>query len=60
MNETRANFKNQSTQKSKRPRGALPRTTEANPKEQCQAITLRSGREIEKSVDKEEPPMAVP
>ena len=38
-----------------RPQGALPSTTEVNPKEQCQAITLRSGREIEKSVEKEEP-----
>ena len=74
MNETRANFKNQSAQihdlevrvgqladlLTTRPQGAFLSTTEVNPKEQCQAITLRSRREIVKSVEKEEPPMAIP
>ncbi|XP_068649564.1 uncharacterized protein [Aristolochia californica] len=34
-------------------RGAFPSNTEVNPKEQCKAITLRSGREIERSPSKE-------
>ncbi|XP_068666527.1 uncharacterized protein [Aristolochia californica] len=33
--------------------GAFPRNTKVNPKEQCKAITLRSGREIERSPSKE-------
>ena len=41
---------------SERPQGSLPSTTENNPKEQVQAITLRSGRELnqqEKEQDSE-------
>ena len=34
-------------------RGTFPSNTEVNPKEQCKAITLRSGREIERSPSKE-------
>ncbi|XP_068649019.1 uncharacterized protein [Aristolochia californica] len=34
-------------------RGAFPSNTEMNPNEQCKAITLRSGREIERSSSKE-------
>ncbi|XP_065628545.1 uncharacterized protein LOC111994101 [Quercus suber] len=34
-------------------RGTFPSNTEVNPKEQCKAITLRSGREIEMSPSKE-------
>ncbi|XP_068644653.1 uncharacterized protein [Aristolochia californica] len=34
-------------------RGAFPSNIEVNPKEQCKAITLRSGREIERSPSKE-------
>ncbi|XP_057503556.1 uncharacterized protein LOC130787110 [Actinidia eriantha] len=33
--------------------GTFPSNTEVNPKEQCKAITLRSGREIERSPSKE-------
>ncbi|KAJ0967911.1 hypothetical protein J5N97_024828 [Dioscorea zingiberensis] len=32
---------------SERPLGSLPSNTETNPREQCKAITLRSGKEIE-------------
>jgi len=32
-----------------RQQGNLPSTTELNPKEQCKAITLRSGKEVEKT-----------
>ena len=34
-------------------RGTFPSNIEVNPKEQCKAITLRSGREIERSPSKE-------
>ena len=34
-------------------RGTFPSNTEVNPKEQCKAITLRSGREIKSSPSKE-------
>ena len=34
-------------------RRTFPSNTEVNPKEQCKAITLRSGREIERSLSKE-------
>ena len=34
-------------------RGTFPSNTKVNPKEQCKAITLRSGREIERSPSKE-------
>ncbi|XP_050254823.1 uncharacterized protein LOC126700654 [Quercus robur] len=34
-------------------RGTFPSNTEVNPKEQCKAITLRSGREIERTPSKE-------
>ena len=34
-------------------RGTFPSNTELNPKEQCKAITLRNGREIERSPSKE-------
>ena len=33
--------------------GNFPSNTEVNPKEQCKAITLRSGREIKRSPSKE-------
>lgn len=33
-------------------KGTFPSNTEVNPKEQCKAITLRSGREIERSPSK--------
>jgi hypothetical protein len=33
-----------------RQQGTLPSTTEINPKEQCKAITLRSGKEVEQTV----------
>jgi hypothetical protein len=32
-----------------RQQGNLPSTTEINPKEQCKAITLRSGKEVEQT-----------
>ena len=35
-------------------RGKFPSNTEVNPKEQCKAITLRNGKEIE-GARKEEP-----
>ena len=58
MNETRTNFKNQeasnrnlenqigqiSRQLSERPPGTFPSDTITNPREQCKAIELRSGR----------------
>ena len=61
MNETRTNFKNQeasirklenqigqlSRQISERPPGTFPSDTVPNPKEQCKAIQLRSGRLVE-------------
>ena len=31
-------------------KGTFPSNTEVNPKEQCKAITLRSGREIDRSL----------
>ena len=34
-------------------RGTFPSNIEVNPKEQCKAITLRSGREIKRSPSKE-------
>ncbi|XP_030939518.1 uncharacterized protein LOC115964323 [Quercus lobata] len=34
-------------------RGTFPNNTEVNPKEQCKAITLRSGREIKRTPSKE-------
>ena len=61
MADTQTNFQNQATQirnlevqvgqlanmLNGRQQGNLPSTTEVNPKEQCKAITLRSGRELE-------------
>ena len=35
-----------------RPQGALPSTTEVNPKEHCQAIMLKSGKEVEQPIRK--------
>ena len=60
MNETRTNFQNQSAQirnlevqigqlasmLNDRQQGNLPSTTVVNPIEQCKAITLRSGKEL--------------
>ncbi|XP_024025398.1 uncharacterized protein LOC112092750 [Morus notabilis] len=60
MNETRTNFQNQSAQirslevqigqlasmLNDRQQGNLPSTTVVNPTEQCKAITLRSGKEL--------------
>ncbi|KAG9444603.1 hypothetical protein H6P81_015943 [Aristolochia fimbriata] len=40
-----------------RPRGALPSNSEVNPKEQVKAITLRSGKTLEKLQPKEQPDM---
>ena len=39
-----------------RPAGTLPSKTEINPREQCQAITLRSGKEIERAEEKQKTP----
>ena len=61
MTETRTNFQNQAAQIRNleaqigqlanmyggRQQGNLPSNTEVNPKEQCKAITLRSGKELE-------------
>ncbi|XP_062099647.1 uncharacterized protein LOC133805475 [Humulus lupulus] len=54
MTETRSSIRNLETQIGKlatlmanRAQGNLPSTTEVNPKEQCQAITLRSGNKYE-------------
>ncbi|XP_062103934.1 uncharacterized protein LOC133815063 [Humulus lupulus] len=56
MTETRSSIRNLETQVVKlanmlnnRPRGNLPSNTDVNPKEKCQAITLRSGKQIEQS-----------
>ncbi|XP_062080093.1 uncharacterized protein LOC133784817 [Humulus lupulus] len=38
-----------------RPQGNLPSNTEVNPKEQCNAISLRSGKKLEESVKKSIP-----
>ena len=35
-----------------RPQGSLPGNTEANPKEQVKAITLRSEKQLDSDVDK--------
>ena len=61
MADTQTNFQNQAAQirnlevqvgqlanmLNGHQQGNLPSTTEVNPKEQCKAITLRSGRELE-------------
>ncbi|XP_062100069.1 uncharacterized protein LOC133805939 [Humulus lupulus] len=54
MKETRSSIRNLETHTGQlasmlnnRPQGNLPSNTVANPKEQCQAITLRSGKEYE-------------
>ncbi|XP_062104485.1 uncharacterized protein LOC133815692 [Humulus lupulus] len=54
MTETRSSIRNLEMQVGQlanmlntRPQGNLPSNTVVNPKEQCQAITLRSGKEIE-------------
>ncbi|KAJ0985464.1 hypothetical protein J5N97_003820 [Dioscorea zingiberensis] len=57
------NLENQIRQMAKslaeRPQGSLPGNTEENPRgEQCKAITLRSGKEVELSVTK--PPVNTP
>ncbi|KAL5562070.1 hypothetical protein UlMin_031817 [Ulmus minor] len=63
IDETRANFRNQgasirnlehqvgeiSKLLTERGQGALPSNTERNPREEVKAITLRSGKELEKS-----------
>ncbi|KAL5574228.1 hypothetical protein UlMin_023825 [Ulmus minor] len=63
IDETRANFRNQGASirnlehqvgeiaklLTERGQGALPSNTERNPKEEVKAITLRSGKELEKS-----------
>ena len=74
MNDMRVNFKNQAAQihdlkvwvgqlanlLTTRPHGDLPSATEVNPKEQCQAITLRSEKEVETFVGKKESPKVDP
>ena len=40
---------------SERQQGNLPSTTELNPKEHCNAITLRSGKELEAPLRSEKP-----
>ncbi|XP_062075393.1 uncharacterized protein LOC133779449 [Humulus lupulus] len=56
MTETRSSIRNIETQVGQlvnmlnnRPQGNLPSNIEVNPKKQCQAITLRSGKQIEHS-----------
>ncbi|XP_062073591.1 uncharacterized protein LOC133777854 [Humulus lupulus] len=56
MTETRSSIRNLEMQVwqlanmlNNRPQGNLPSNTEVNPKEQVQAITLRSGKQIEQS-----------
>ncbi|XP_062080900.1 uncharacterized protein LOC133785698 [Humulus lupulus] len=56
MTETRSSIRNLETQMGQlaalmanRAQGNLPNTTEVNPKEQCQAITLRSGNSIQET-----------
>ncbi|XP_062111874.1 uncharacterized protein LOC133823230 [Humulus lupulus] len=56
MTETRSSIRNLETQVGQlanmlnnRPQGNFPSNTEINPKEQCQEITLRNGKQIEQS-----------
>jgi len=39
-----------------RPQGSLPCNTEINPREQVKAITLRSGKEVERNLPLEKTP----
>ncbi|XP_062088434.1 uncharacterized protein LOC133794996 [Humulus lupulus] len=62
MTETRSSIRNLEMQVGQlanmlqsRPQGNFPSNTEVNPKEQCNAISLRSGKKLEESVKKSIP-----
>ena len=62
MTETRSSIRNLEMQVGQlenmlqsRPQGNLPSNTEVNPKEQCNAISLRSGKKLEEPVKKSIP-----